>query len=91
MSISPNERAASPYAKWMIQTQAKPESVSTPESLQLLRVSEVARLLGCCGAHVRRLIAAGHLRAIRFGKRGSHRIPLSELQRIAALKEQEQE
>jgi excisionase family DNA binding protein len=82
-TFSQSELASSPYS-WLQDRPKKEADSFSP----LLRVSEASKLLGCCPAHVRRLIAAGTLRAIRFGKRGSHRIPLSELIRVGALKEQ---
>ncbi|HLX84841.1 MAG TPA: helix-turn-helix domain-containing protein [Terriglobales bacterium] len=84
MTISTNEIATSPYAWWHKQQTTSPsEDVS-----RLVSVREASKFVGCSSAHLRRMIAAGLLRSVRFGDKGSHRIPWSELVRISKLKEQ---
>lgn len=52
---------------------------------RLLRVSEVARILGARENRVRELIANGQLRSIRLGgKRGWHRVPVEDVERLLA-------
>ena len=54
---------------------------------RLLRISEVARLLGVRPARVRELIATGQLRSVRFGVNGWHRVPADEVERLIAGEE----
>lgn len=49
---------------------------------ELLVVREVAELFRIRPETVRRMIADGELRAVRFGSRGDYRIPRSVVQRF---------
>jgi excisionase family DNA binding protein len=49
-----------------------------------LRITEFARAIGCSTDTVRRQVAAGKLKAIRFSRRVL--IPISELRRILTAK-----
>jgi len=51
---------------------------------RLLRISEVARLLGVSRAAVLELVASGRLRSIRFGEQGWHHIPMEDVERLVA-------
>ena len=74
---------ASPYG-WLL-NKMKP----TPENFSpLVRVGEASRLLGTCPTTIRRMVAAGLLRSVRYGAKGAHRIPMSEILRLGSLKEQ---
>jgi excisionase family DNA binding protein len=58
-------------------------ATTTPEtSRRLLRVSEVARLLGVAPGRVRELVASGDLRSVRLGGQGWHRIPAEDVDRL---------
>lgn len=52
---------------------------STTEPM-LVRIDRAAELLGLSQATVYRLIAAGDLRSVRFGR--AHRVPSTELTRL---------
>ena len=88
MRPSPYEVTPSPYA-WLLAkqrpTQAQPTQNAREPFSQLLTVGQARALLGTSGATIRRLIKSGTLRAIRFGPRGYHRIPISEIERLGAL------
>ena len=87
MPIFQRELAPSPYS-WLLARTAKPATEISEQFCPVIRVSEAAKLLGCGAAHVRRLIAAGVLRSTRYGRAGYHRIPTSEILRLAALRKE---
>jgi excisionase family DNA binding protein len=49
--------------------------------VQLYRIDEVAKLLGCSRRHVFTLVAQGRLRAVKLSRRAT-RIPASEVERL---------
>ena len=50
---------------------------------RLLRVSEVAEMLGVAEGRVRELIATGAIRSVRLGGDvGWHRVPVGEVERL---------
>jgi excisionase family DNA binding protein len=51
---------------------------------RLLRVKEVAEILGCSEVYVRQLARDGKLRSIRFSREGFHRFDPRELERFIA-------
>ncbi len=53
-----------------------------PQAPRLLRLSEVAKVLGVSAGRVRELVARGELRSVRLGEQGWHRIPADELERL---------
>jgi excisionase family DNA binding protein len=53
-----------------------------PQARRLLRLSEVARILGVSSGRVRELVAEGHLRSVRLGPQGWHRVPADEVERL---------
>ena len=44
------------------------------QAQQLLRISEVAQILGASRNSVRQLLASGELRSVRIGEAGWHRV-----------------
>jgi excisionase family DNA binding protein len=89
MATFQRELAPSPYS-WLLARTAKPTPEISEQFCPVIRVSEAARLLGCGTPHLRRLIALGVIRSTRYGKKGYHRIPVSEITRLAGLKKENQ-
>ena len=58
----------------------KPEP-EAPASIRLLRMSEASRETGLSRCTIWRAIKEGRIKTVEI-RRGSHRIPLSELQRL---------
>ena len=59
-----------------------------PQQVQrLLRLSEVAQILGTSRNSVRQLIADGELRTVRFGSAGWHRIRREDVEAFIRGKE----
>jgi excisionase family DNA binding protein len=52
------------------------------QTRRLLRLSEVAHLLGVSRGSVRELVASGQLRSIRLGEQGWHRVPVEDVERL---------
>jgi excisionase family DNA binding protein len=50
----------------------------------LLTVHEVAQRFGVADKTVRRWLAEGSLRGVRFGRQGQWRIPVAEVERVMA-------
>jgi excisionase family DNA binding protein len=88
MATFQRELAPSPYS-WLLARTAKPTPELSEQFTPVIRVSEAAKLLGCGAPHIRRLIAAGVIRSTRYGTRGYHRVPVSEITRLASLKHEE--
>lgn len=56
--------------------------------IQLYKMDEVAKILGCSRRHVFTLVSQGRLRAVKLSRRAT-RIPASEVERlVAALSEE---
>ena len=54
----------------------------SPQVPRLLRLSEVAQVLGVSRGRVRELVASGDLRSIRLGEQGWHRVPAEDVDRL---------
>jgi excisionase family DNA binding protein len=57
---------------------------------RLFTTTQASTLLGVSARLLRRMIKNGSLRATRFGGRGYHRIPLSEIERLGSLAKESQ-
>jgi len=51
-------------------------------SRRLLRLSEVAAMLGISLDRARELVASGEIRSVRLGGGGWHRVPVEEVDRL---------
>ena len=51
-------------------------------SRRLLRLSEVAAMLGISLDRARELVASGEIRSVRLGGSGWHRVPIAEVERL---------
>jgi excisionase family DNA binding protein len=88
MSNFQNEVAASPASWWAArqrpETQTRPEA--QPSYSPLVTVREAARQLAICTATVRKMLAAGVIRGVRYSPRSRWKVPISEICRIGSLK-----
>lgn len=56
--------------------------MTTATNMRLLRLREVASILGVSPARVRELVASGELPSVRLGEQGWHRFRAEDVERL---------